>query len=879
MTASPVQPAKKEPEPVADRNKGGGGGLGPIPAAESGLTETVDSPWLVAIVRQSNDSAPTARRILDLGSVVNPRLRSLAPMRAETAEPGGGDARAAALRSYATRIRESYRDNRGGVRDGFKLLSDSLARGERIAVTCSCRGGEFCHADVVRMAIRKVHEASMAREAGRPLSAERVPVAESARSINPRTQRAINEILSVSNHDRLLARIEQTDGRNRSEQASHLGRKSQFVRDTYERGGRILDGNLIVPTETAKTTPPPAVTTLDFAVTRLTRITGDAEKARELAPTVVGYAQQIVGASSDGETKIKVFEWVYNALEGKSEFLPQREISKEPETMSAERTGDRFEEALKDIQFLAGEMSSLEPIDRIEIAPLSENHTPDAERDEELNLARIYEDAIEPAEAQEELEPDRTAALGGVTEFERIPLDTGVPRLPEHWDARDAERAFEELLPEIDRQLENGTPVREIMRPFDEAVRESALDDARGRLEEVVRTRKIGRIDNRLAEPTVSEDERLRLTMERLGWEKAPKTPPAEHYRNGFPRPEGRTITELVGTPSQGDELKAAIAAIDPRRPAVLDLDSPGQVHDAAREATSAFFRNRAAEIAELENRLVARKSPNSRAAASIKKEIGDLRDSLPSIAFRLKESGEIVAGNPSISLLEERRFAREYAAYQLRQPETSLRHDNPVYRNFARRLEAARDRAELIRTAASIRSENAALAKAQVDEKSGRISRPLTPKELVFLFTEPSPAHHTTDMTAARLSFAHNAAAKRTHAEALSRGEIRPGPEAAKLLESLSDRLNRRTPEAAAAATKHFLESLKTPDENLKLTNKFDHRSLYAAIPPSEREFIYKKATEQLQALENREGRSARPAQPANKQHFERTDPPAFSR
>ena len=49
--------------------------------------------------------------------------------------------------------------------------------------------------------------------------------------INLRTQRAINEILAYSENDRTLEKINQTDGRNRSEQASYLGKTSQFVRD------------------------------------------------------------------------------------------------------------------------------------------------------------------------------------------------------------------------------------------------------------------------------------------------------------------------------------------------------------------------------------------------------------------------------------------------------------------------------------------------------------------------------------------------------------------------------------------------------------------------------------------------------------------------
>ena len=147
------------------------------------------------------------------------------------------------------------------MRDGFKLLSDSIDKGEQITVTCSCRGGEMCHADVVKMAVEKVNlhiKTKQVQEADRILQNDKQTFFQKEIKtnsqiqevkINPRTQRAINEILAFSENDRTLEKINQTDGRNRSEQASYLGKTSQFVRDIYERGGNVMDGNLIIPQE------------------------------------------------------------------------------------------------------------------------------------------------------------------------------------------------------------------------------------------------------------------------------------------------------------------------------------------------------------------------------------------------------------------------------------------------------------------------------------------------------------------------------------------------------------------------------------------------------------------------------------------------------
>lgn len=100
---------------------------------------------------------------------------------------------------------------------------------------------------------------------------------------NPRTQRAIAEIFAVSETDRILEKINQTDGRNQSEQASHLGKTSQFVRDIYERGGNIVDGKLIVPQEKLSVSPPLAVTTQEYAVKKISEILKDGFKAKEVA--------------------------------------------------------------------------------------------------------------------------------------------------------------------------------------------------------------------------------------------------------------------------------------------------------------------------------------------------------------------------------------------------------------------------------------------------------------------------------------------------------------------------------------------------------------------------------------------------------------------
>src|SRR5690606_32276046 len=84
-------------------------------------------------------------------------------------------------------------------------------------------------------------------------------------------------------------------------------------------------------------------------------------------------------------------------------------------------------------------------------------------------------------------------------------------------------------------------------------------------------------------------------------------------------------------------------------------------------------------------------------------------------------------------------------------------------------------------------------------------------------------------------------------------RGEISPGPEAAQLIESLESRLGRRQLKDSVSATKHFLQSLKTPNAELRYKNEFDHSEIYGKLPPAERDFVYQRAVLQKESLETR--------------------------
>lgn len=636
------------------------------------------------VIARIDDEAQTLpRRTLDLGNIHTSELGLLSPRRTEIAPRGAG--RDAALIAYSERLRNSYKTNEGGLRDGMLKLGEAFRDGQTITISCFCRAGEACHADVVKMAIEKVGNAMKVRgsqgqrEAG--LAREQAP----APHVNPRTQRAIIEILSVGRSEIILAKLEDTEGRNRSEHASHLNGHSQFVRDLYERGAVVRDGVLIFPKENSSLSPPLAITTNEYAVKKLSAILNET-RARELAPQIVEYGTSIAGSYADRVSKIKVFNWIYGALEGRNEFLPTGE--RIPENQSKE---EKVERTLKEIAGLADEMSRLEPSDKpVLIDDLSERSA--AERsdknDYDQSLEKIYEEAIVREPEPQSLDSQEIAL--GQHEFERIELgDTTLSRLASDMSKDELDRWIEVRLPALDEALENGTPANSILRVFQ------------------------------------------------------------------------------------------------------------NNIYYAAKE------------------------SPTDKQAA-----IDDLR------------------------------FASAYIEHQLKQPESRLRHFNARYRSYAQMLERASSREEVIDAASRIRLENAKIGfqwEKLTDPEKVKTPPPLTSKEMRFLFTEASPRHYTSEMTTAKLSYMSVGNDSKTKTDSLMRGEISPSPEAAQLIDSLESRLGRRYLNDSVSATRHFLQSLKTPNDELRYKNAFDHSEIYRKLPAAERDFVYQRGILQKEQLEAR--------------------------
>ncbi|MGC2234967.1 MAG: hypothetical protein WA584_02230 [Pyrinomonadaceae bacterium] len=325
-----------------------------------------------------------------------------------------------------------------------------------------------------------------------------------------RTARAVAAILSQTATDELLRELNQTDGRNQSEQASFLAEQSPFLREIYERGGTIVDGVLSVPKENLIVSPEIEIATTHAAVARLTRITGNPVKAKEIAPQFVEMGERIAGSQSDGETRLKVFGWLYRVLEGKQELLNTE--ARETDALNSQiQPEGQFAEKWQQIVELSEALAALEPNDRLpenSLESLNENQfETDNERNEDLMTAESYENALEAENAER---ADQFVPSGNLIGFERIEIGSDLPKIPENLSRGDFEKLLEKA-GEIDFQIEQGIPTREILAPFERYVELTRLDNELRLIEEeFVKTQKIENNENQ------SQNYRFIATREEL---------------------------------------------------------------------------------------------------------------------------------------------------------------------------------------------------------------------------------------------------------------------------------------------------------------------------------------------------------------------------
>lgn len=780
------------------------------------------------------------------------------------------------------------------------------------------------------------------------------------KTINPRTARTVAAILGQTSTDDGLRELNFSDGRNQSEQASFLAAQSPFLREIYEHGGTVSEGVLTVPRENLSVTPQIEIATTHTAVERLTKLTDDAEKAKDLAPQFVEMGERIAGSNADGQTRLKVFGWLYSVLEGKQELLTN-DSAQDTEREQTEHSKTSFGEKWQQIVELSEALTALEPKDKLpenSFDELRENEQKSgyqSESEENLTESELYENAIdrETDERTEEI-----ISSGGLIGFERIEIGSDLPKIPKELSRYDFEKLLERVSG-IDSKLEIGFPVREILAPFQGYIELTRLDNELRLVEEeyvkvlfqkndkeILETAENYRFVAKREEMRELADDKLLLGDLRVQQTKVIEKLPTNFSNNEITEQTEQSISKngsldqdnqtdnlnqqkielsadeaelkilLVKEKNLSREIEIVSESITEREKnfrtlnelssneisvekqkeltgKVLSLELPlssvlrekypeltpnarneklsqantFEIQNPAeylfvREAAAKHFRSLKMREIKNEYRKFEDKNINESTDKTVaRKEYGEHREKIkdlkslePVFSYKIEGSNKIIKAEPSERAVAGYEFVNQYISYQLKQPETRIRRESVLYRQFAERLESAKTTQDVLREGYKIRQENhlaAGVWKNATKEEREQINPPLSKNEMSLLFLEQAPRSFTTEMAFLKYNFAHYSSAKEKMTAALLGGKLEPSAEAEKLVQSLENRLVRRDLDTKHKATKHFFESLKTPNQKLFIKNEFDHREVYQKLPPHEKDWIYARASEQKENLE----------------------------
>lgn len=201
----------------------------------------------------------------------------------------------------------------------------------------------------------------------------------------------------------------------------------------------------------------------------------------------------------------------------------------------------------------------------------------------------------------------------------------------------------------------------------------------------------------------------------------------------------------------------------------------------------------------------------------------------------------------------EVSRFVGRYIDHRLRDSETRALNQSAEYRNYSRRLDAARTVEELRSTAHDIRKENYQLseqhkAHRRDPEHSARPERrALGQREMAQLFLSPAPRHYTSDMRDLRHNLSATSRDKENLIRALERGEAAPSKNLSSLLRELE---GRRSDEALA----HYARCLTKPAAEMQRPSSFDLHAVHKTLLPYEKDFLYRLVTTKREEIRERQ-------------------------
>lgn len=257
--------------------------------------------------------------------------------------------------------------------------------------------------------------------------------------------------------------LDDPDYRTPTEQADHLARQSQELRDLYERGAQLRGAVLLIPAEPhelPEAHTEPFLTSPAYAHSRI----ASADQADEFH----SLGRAIAGQTADARTELTVFRYYYDRL-------------REAETQRDHATA--LAQTFAEMRLLAAEMAKLETRDSVAAVSLVISG-------EETQLPeRAAYRASSPSELPVRPDPDSPRAAGSRSEerdaempgrsfniaARRIVLTDEALRLPAGLTDAATERLITRTIPALDRLLETGRESTSLLAAIDGAMRNPEL--------------------------------------------------------------------------------------------------------------------------------------------------------------------------------------------------------------------------------------------------------------------------------------------------------------------------------------------------------------------------------------------------------------------
>jgi uncharacterized phage-like protein YoqJ len=403
------------------------------------------------------------------------------------------------IEKYYGWLRQEFKNLDSPAREELLRIKELVQAGNKISLACWC-SPQSCHGEVIRESVVKLIErekthgtqtytaqVTESRERASTTSNERsssgepVLVAETTTAVNRggetsreistdrplsnRTAQAHIDILGNNSREELRSLYEVTDGLSRAEHASQLNQTNVEARDAFEHGATIYGDALVIPKEFDSLPRETTITTRQHAFNVISQFVEDESLAKEKADELVELAEQICGRWSDSQSRLTIFQNLYDQItedeHGRPLPLAEREAA--------------LEKTLETSRVWAAEMSALEPReaeeheldDPFEHEPLQLEA--DRLHDENEVYAHLFEEAIERGSEQAQEHDHVEVELRGgsalpETAYERINLNDLPPGIPEGISLEEEERLLTETLPAIDKAIESGVSRDEIMR-------------------------------------------------------------------------------------------------------------------------------------------------------------------------------------------------------------------------------------------------------------------------------------------------------------------------------------------------------------------------------------------------------------------------------